>query len=62
MSTLTVDPLFGYACMLFDGMLMTSHRMSRPFYPTKHIFCTATGVEVTDESLTVADYLQLEVR
>ncbi|KAK7906408.1 hypothetical protein PG985_016414 [Apiospora marii] len=28
----------------------------------KHIFCTATGVEVTDESLTVADYLQLESR
>lgn len=36
-------------------------RMSRPLYPSKHIFCTATGVEVTDESLTVADYLQLEV-
>lgn len=33
-----------------------------PLYPTKHIFCTATGVEVTDESLTVADYLQLESR
>ncbi|KAK8045753.1 hypothetical protein PG996_013817 [Apiospora saccharicola] len=32
-----------------------------PLYPSKHIFCTATGVEVTDESLTVADYLQLEV-
>ncbi|KAK7998899.1 hypothetical protein PG991_014574 [Apiospora marii] len=33
-----------------------------PLYPSKHIFCTATGVEVTDESLTVADYLQLESR
>ncbi|KAK7959027.1 uncharacterized protein PG986_003881 [Apiospora aurea] len=33
-----------------------------PLYPSKHIFCTATGVEVTDESIAVADYLQLEVR
>ncbi|KAK8036125.1 hypothetical protein PG993_008739 [Apiospora rasikravindrae] len=33
-----------------------------PLFPSKHIFCTATGVEVTDESITVADYLQLESR
>ncbi|KAK7994694.1 hypothetical protein PG990_013467 [Apiospora arundinis] len=33
-----------------------------PLYPSEHVFCTSAGIEVTDESLSVADYLQLESR
>lgn len=33
-----------------------------PLFPTRHVFCTAAGEEVVDESMSVAEYMRLENR
>lgn len=33
-----------------------------PLFPSRHVFCTAAGEEVVDESMSVAEYMRLENR
>lgn len=33
-----------------------------PLLPSRHVFCTATGEEVVDESMSVAEYMRIENR